>query len=314
MTEMAAPPHAPERGWSRRLLGSFHVTGIFWYRFHRWGVSVLPNWGVFLFVLLFTTFFFFFLRKIRRALADNLEAVLGPAGWIERQRRIYRSMWTFAWCLSERYERHATTRPFDIDLEAMETWAEVAASGRGFVLVTAHVGNYEVGSMLPVDREQRRVHVVREKEMDPEAQEFIRKMIEDASGPNYTTHFQDDTNPFQGMVLRDALLAGEIVCMQGDRPRSAGRNVDATLFGRPFPLAAGPAVLARSAGVPIVPVFVFRRRRLAYTVVFRPPIEPPQTGDRDRDLAQMTQRIATEVEWAIRREPFQWFCFRNVWR
>jgi len=39
----AIPPHAPEAGYSRRLLGRFHVTGVFWYRFHRWGVSILPD-------------------------------------------------------------------------------------------------------------------------------------------------------------------------------------------------------------------------------------------------------------------------------
>ena len=31
------------------------------------------------------------------------------------------------------------------------------------------------------------------------------------------------------------------------------------------------------------------------------------------DLAAAIQEITTEVEWAIREEPFQWFCFRKLW-
>ena len=120
------PPHAPEGGWSRRLLGRFHVTGVFWYRFHRWGVSILPDWGGRLCIALFTAFFFVFLRKIRRAIAANLDVVLGPSGFLERQRRIHATMREFAWCLSERYERHATSRQVRIEAEGLETWRAVA--------------------------------------------------------------------------------------------------------------------------------------------------------------------------------------------
>ena len=39
-----APPHAPEVGWVRRFLGPLYFTGVFWFRFHRFGVRVLPYW------------------------------------------------------------------------------------------------------------------------------------------------------------------------------------------------------------------------------------------------------------------------------
>ena len=91
------PPHAPERGWVARLLGDFHVTGLFWYRFHRWAVASLPAWALAPFVGVFTAFFFVALLNIRRAIASNLVAVLGPCGWLERQWRIFRTMHAFAW-------------------------------------------------------------------------------------------------------------------------------------------------------------------------------------------------------------------------
>lgn len=305
------PPHAPEASWSRRLLGPFYITGVFWFRLHQFGISVLPKPGVAVIVWFFSSFFWVFLQKIRAGVAANLEAVLGPCGWWERQRRIFRTFRIFAWCLSERYERLSTQRAFAIEAEGLETWSELAAGGRAFILVTAHMGNWEVGSMLPAARDRRRIHVVREAEIDPKAQQFVEGLIRKCSGELYTTHFAED--PQLGMDLLDALRRGEVVALQGDRPRAGGKTVEASLFGHPYPLPVGPAALARAAGVPIVPVFVFREGRLRYRCVIRPAIHVAHSTDRGRDVREATARLAAELETAIRREPHQWFCFRRLW-
>jgi KDO2-lipid IV(A) lauroyltransferase len=305
------PPHAPEGGWSRRLLGPFHITGVFWFRLLQFGVTILSTRALSVVIALFTAFFWIALRKIRAAIAANLEAVLGPCGWWERQRRIHRTFRTFGWCLSERYERLSTDRVFTVEAEGAEAWRELAASGRGFIMVTAHLGAWEVGSMLPASREGRRIHVVREAETDPRAQRFIEGLIRSCGGDLYTTHFAED--PRLGVDLLDALRQGEIVALQGDRPRAGGRTVETRLFDRPFALPVGLAALARAAGVPIVPVFVFREGRLRYRCVLRPAIEVAQSTDRQRDLGEALGRFAADLETAIRREPHQWFCFRRIW-
>jgi KDO2-lipid IV(A) lauroyltransferase len=305
------PPHAPEGGWSRRLLGPFHITGVFWFRLLQFGVTILSTRALSVVIALFTAFFWIALRKIRAAIAANLEAVLGPCGWWERQRRIHRTFRTFGWCLSERYERLSTDRVFTVEAEGAEAWRELADSGRGFIMVTAHLGAWEVGSMLPASREGRRIHVVREAETDPRAQRFIEGLIRSCGGDLYTTHFAED--PRLGVDLLDALRQGEIVALQGDRPRAGGRTVETRLFDRPFALPVGLAALARAAGAPIVPVFVFREGRLRYRCVLRPAIEVAQSADRRRDLGEALGRFAADLETAIRREPHQWFCFRRIW-
>jgi len=306
------PPHAPKVGRARRLLKDYHVTGLFWYRFHKWGVSTLPAWTLWPIILTFTTFFFCTIFNIRRAIGSNLEKVLGPCGFLERQRRIYATMWAFAWCLTERYERLTTDRPFELAIEAIEHWNAVASSPQGFVMVTAHLGMYEVSSMLPNPHAPRHVHMVREPEVDPRAQEFIRQSVRAVEGTHYTMHFQSD-DPLKGMIFLDALRRGEIVAMQGDRPRTGSRTVDATLFGRPIALPSGPAALARTAGVPMLPVFAIREGRRRFRVVFGPPIRVPRTDDRNADLTWAVGHIAAEVERAVRGTPHQWFVFRELW-
>jgi len=307
-----APLHAPEPTRAQRWLGKLHVTGVFWYWFHDWGVCTLPSGGVRVIITIFTSLFFLLLFRIRGAIAANLVPVLGPTGFLGRQRRIWRTMWTFAWCLSERYERLGTDRRFHFRVENMDAWQRVARTGEGFVMVSAHVGNYEVGSMLPSSEERRPVHLVREREANPAAQRYVEGLLARLpDADSYTWHFEGD-EPLHGLPLLQALRRGEIVAVHGDRPRTGARTVAATLFGRPFPLPAGPATLARAAEVPILPAFVLREGRRRYRLVFREPFRVARTRDREQDLAEAVQRIAAEVEWAIRAEPHQWFCFRRV--
>jgi KDO2-lipid IV(A) lauroyltransferase len=308
----ATPVHAPEPTWGRRLLGDFHVTGVAWLRVHRALARLLPDPLVGVAIAIATPVCFVALLRVRRAIASNLEPVLGRCGWLERQRRIYRTLREFAWCLTERYERLLTERPFAVEVEAIEHWRAVADSGRGFVMVTAHLGLYEAGSMVPATEEARRVHLVREPEPDPRAQALIRETVAAAEGAHYTMHFQDG-DPRLGLALVEALARGEVVAVQGDRPRTGSRTVTAALFGRPFPLPAGPAALARTAGVPLLPVFAIRTGRRRFRLVFRPPVEAPRTRDRAGDLARAAGAIAREIETAVRRAPHQWFVFRELW-
>ena len=308
-------PHGPEASTvARRLLGRFHVTGIFWYRFHLWGVRTMPSWSIVLILAPFTSFFYLTLRRIRRAIAENLVPVLGETGPLGRERRIFRTMWSHAWCNSERFERLVTERRFEIEPHGLEHWrAATADPSRGLVVATAHVGAWDVSSFLPSLVEGRRVHVVREQEPYATAQRFVEELYGDNVQDHFTLHFSRD-NPALGGALVAALRRGELVGLQGDRAPTGGRTVETRVFGRAFPMPAGPAALARGAEVPLVPVFCFREGRRKYRLVVRPPVEVAKTDDIRADLARTMQAVARELEWAIREKPHQWFCFRRVWK
>jgi lauroyl/myristoyl acyltransferase len=305
-------PHAPLVGWSQRLFGAIHVTGVFWfsgtYRFLAWA----PDWLVRLTVAVFTGGFFLALLRIRVAIAANLEPVLGPCGFIERQRRIFRTMYSFAWCYTERYQYLHAPEKFTIRAEGREHLEAAGDPGVGIVFVTAHVGHWESASHLMPASLDRQVHVVREEELDPRAQAFMQELLSRHGQARYKTHFATD-DPRLGILLVQALRRGDVVALQGDRPRAAGRSLTATLFSRPMALPAGPAALARAASVSLVPVFGFRTGPRSYAVCLREPIRVATEGDRDAAIQEATRRLAREIEWAIAREPHQWFCFRRLW-
>lgn len=308
----AGAPHAPEVGRLARILGAFHVTGVFWYRIHAFGVRIVPEALRGPVIAAFASVFSVLLVRIRRAIAANLDTALGPAGPLARQIRAARTLFRFAWSLTERWERLASKAEFSFEAEGLEHWTSLASREGGFIIGTAHVGNWEVGSELPASRFSRTIHVVREAEMDPRAQALVAERLTRAMGPGYVTHFAA-ADPALGKTLLEAIDKGDIVALQVDRPRAGGRTVETRMFGRPFALPAGPLALARTAGVPILPVFVLREGRRRYRVVLRPPVAVEASADRQADFRRAATRLAEEVERAIRRVPDQWFCFRRLW-
>ncbi len=310
--EVEGPPQAPSSGLLRRVLGRYYVTGSFWYRFHLYGVSVLPERAIAPVLLLFTSFFFVALRRIRRAIDRNLAQVLGPAGWWRRQRRIFRTLRNFAWCLTERYERLGAQRRMAAELDGMETWQRLQESEQGFLVVTAHIGHWEIGSLLPDASRSRTVHVVREPEMDADAQAFLSRLIEESAGERLRVHFAGDSAVL-GSHLLEALRTGGVVALQGDRPRGGGRTVDGRLFGQPYPFPVGPFALARAAGVDMVPLFVYRTGRRRARVEVRPPLRVAADGNRDQAFRRAADHLGREIERAIRLHPHQWYCFRDLW-
>ncbi len=302
---------APRVSWLRRVLGPFYFTGVFWFRFFAWIPRALPEPWLAAAAAVFPSMCLVLLGGVRRALGRNLEPVLGPAGRRERWRRAWRTLRCFSWMLCERYEQFTPNRPFEVRGEGLEHWDAALAAGRGAVLITAHLGSWENASTIPTSHERRTVHIVREEEADPKTQAFVADLLTKHAGPSYVTHFASN-DPSLSARLLTALRDGELVALQGDRPRQNGRVHIAEAFGRQLPLPLGPAMLARAADVPLIPLFGYREGRRRQVVAFRPPIHVAQTDDKRADVAAATAAFARELEAAIRRDPHQWYCFGDA--
>ncbi len=172
----------------------------------------------------------------------------------------------------------------------------------GLVSVTAHVGNWELAGRLLASRSARRTNVVVAPEEVPALERWVRR---DGDG----LRFVPRVHPGIGVELLAALRRGEAVALQGDRAIGTRGDAWIPFFGRPAPFPLGPFLLARAAGVPVVPAFCVLDGEYRYTVRIEPPITV-ERGDEEGAAGVWVSLLARVVQ----EHPTQWFNFFDVWR
>jgi lauroyl/myristoyl acyltransferase len=173
--------------------------------------------------------------------------------------------------------------------------------GRGVILLTAHLGNWELAGRLLVPRLGRTTHVVLSAEQDAALEPYMR-----ADSPSL--RFVTRRHATSTLGLLAALRRGEAVAMQGDRPTGERRDSLVPFFGEPAPFPLGPFVLARAAGAPVVPAFCVMAEDARYHIA----IEPAIWVKPGEEAAALATAVAA-LERAVRRAPTQWFNFFAVW-
>jgi lauroyl/myristoyl acyltransferase len=174
-------------------------------------------------------------------------------------------------------------------------------AGAGFISLTAHVGNWELGGRLLAGRTARPTHVVVSGEEARELEAWVRR---DGDG----VRFVPRSHATSSLALVPALRRGEVVALQGDRALGGRGDTLVTFFGRPAPFPLGPFVLARAAGVLVVPAFCMLGADLRYEITLHEPFTVKPGGEEDA-----LRHWVAILEQQVRRAPTQWFNFYDVW-
>ena len=189
-----------------------------------------------------------------------------------------------------------------------ENLAAARDAGRGTIIVTGHLGHWELGGLaltrhgLPltvVTLEEPSTGLTRWREAS--RRRLGIKTI--AVGPGH---------PFAFVEMIQTLRRNELVAMLVDRPY-AGTGAPVQLFGHATNFSTAPALLAQHTGAAVLPAFVLRQASGRYVSRAEPVIPMPATADPRADLAANTQRLATAFETVIRQHPAQWFNYVPIW-
>ena len=186
-------------------------------------------------------------------------------------------------------------------VDGMHHLEDAARDGRGVILITAHLGNWELAGRLLAGVTVRPTHVVVEAEADPRLERLLR------GGPA-PVNFVVRSRPTAVLPLVTALRRNEIVALQGDRALGSRGDVAVPFFGAEAHFPLGPFLLARAAGAPLVPAFCVLGRDRRYTVTVEPPIRVERDGERSA-----LERWVAVLERTIRAYPEQWFNFFDAW-
>ena len=174
---------------------------------------------------------------------------------------------------------------------------ESFSNGRGVILVTGHIGNWELGALF-FARHGFKINVV----TIPEGRERIDSIRGAYRMRQDIRTIVVDGSPFSSLEIVSALRRGEIVAMLVDRWEGAD-GVPAKLFGAERRFPRGPFVLSRATGAPVIPAFIVREGS-----IYRGVVDPPFIMEEPEDEPG-ARRVSESLERMIRTYPDQWYNF-----
>jgi phosphatidylinositol dimannoside acyltransferase len=291
-------------GWWRQFL----ARGVVWRKLLRVAVLNTPIW-IEPSMIGFWSLFFLLWGPGRRGVMRNLRSIK-PGSWpITNFFRAYRVFWNFAWSIADAGRFRETETMPDWEFAGIEDFDRLQAYEGGGVILTAHMGSYDLGAQVFSATSRRPIVMVRAPEVDPQTHAFEESLHAQSRSDALRIDFNTKASEL-ALELLHAIQHGELVAIQGDRVTPGIATIPATLFGEPARIPAGPFALAMAARVPVFPVFIVRVGRRRYRLVTCPPIHVERRSRlRDDDLRAAAEQWAKLLEAVIARGWYQWFAF-----
>ncbi len=192
----------------------------------------------------------------------------------------------------------------NIKLENFNYIDEALKKGKGAIVVSGHLGSWELGGVVLASVGYEVSAVVLSHRHKLVNNFFIR---------------QREDKGFHAIELKDAprkcleyLRHNKIIILLVDRNFTQSGLVTDFLNKKAL-LPKGAAVFSLKTGAPIIPGFIIRNDDNTFTIHFDRYIEPVLTPDRDAEIDSLTKKAAYFIENYIRRFPTQWLMFKEFW-
>jgi KDO2-lipid IV(A) lauroyltransferase len=202
-------------------------------------------------------------------------------------------------------------KPKDVSLglvveEGREHALRAKASGRGTVFATAHLGNWELYGVV-YGWLVETIGVIARPLDNPE---LDRRLCAFRQRSGNAVIYKQRALV---QVLR-RLKDGGAVAILVDQNVQEQDGIFVDFFGRKAATTTVAAALAVKTGATLLPSHCETLPDGRYRLVYGPPLEWTPSGSRERDIADLTQRLTTVIEGWIREVPEQWLWMHRRWK
>jgi predicted LPLAT superfamily acyltransferase len=272
--------------------------------FGRWPANV---------VLLFVAAWFLaFSGAARRASLQFLQRAIGPVATFAALARTYRHLLAFAHTLVDRVELGVDgPKKFTrVSEQGVGELLDTSVGAKGTILLTAHLGSWELASGLLSSRLKAPFDIVAYDGEEP----HVRAAIERSSEKFKPNILLVGRGELAALDILRALRAGHIVALQGDRTLDE-RTIPVDFLGYPAHFPVGPFVVAALSGAPVVSAFNIRVAPYKYEFfAFKPATYAFERGrNKNEQLTEWVQAYVRNLEEVVRKHPLQWFNFFDFW-
>jgi predicted LPLAT superfamily acyltransferase len=228
--------------------------------------------------------------------------------------KIYKNYYIFGQTILDKVALLAGVKTnFTINHDGSANLDKIAAMGRGGILVSAHIGNWEIAGQL-LNRLNTTFNIL----MYENEHENLKKYMDEVEKKkNIKIIAIKDGEMGHLIELHNAFSNNELVVMHGDRFRDGVQTLEATFLGKTAKFPAGPFIMAAKFGVPLTLAFAVKETSTHYHFFASEPIEVKRTRDpKQTEIAvqELLHKYIEEVEKMVHRYPEQWFNYYAFWK
>jgi predicted LPLAT superfamily acyltransferase len=222
---------------------------------------------------------------------------------------VYRNHFAFGQVILDRFASYAGKK-FQLDIENYDTFKKYANDTKGLMILTAHVGNYEVAGYSLISKGKRFNTLIFSGETDTVLEN--RKRMLSKNNIRLIGVKKDMSHLF---TMSSALSDGEIMSMTADRIFGSPKSIRCRFLGEEAKFPIGPFALAVQREVPILTVFVMKESVKRYRVFIRPiELNEVEQALSNKEKIQISaERYAEQLEETIKQYPIQWFNYFEFW-
>jgi KDO2-lipid IV(A) lauroyltransferase len=247
--------------------------------------------------------------RTRRAVLDNVRHVAPQRSWFWRQYQAARVFITATMNYYDLLRLRSVDRERLTELIDVYGWPHLEAAlhrGKGVIVLSAHLGNFNVVAQYPAALGLKAAVVAERVEPLELFRYFVR--LRSAMGISVFPPGAASALPILRLLRQNGLLL-----VAGDRDVT-GQGRAVRFFDALAHLPAGPVVLAQRTGATLLPAFTLRRSTRKSVVYIEPPLTLTHTGEEQRDLDENMRRVARALERMISVDPGQWSVLQRVWQ
>lgn len=197
--------------------------------------------------------------------------------------------------------------PLTFAHEGVDHIEQLVKDGKGGVLVSAHLGNWEVAGHL-LKRVEAPINIVM---YDGEGEQMKAYMEQFDSKRSFNIiYIREDQSHIYEMSA--ALNRNELICLHADRYRPGNRTMEHEFLGENALFPAGPFILASKLKAPVCFVFAFKETNFHYHFYAYP--GKVYEGRGTTGMERMLDDYVALLENMLKQYPEQWFNYFDFWK
>jgi predicted LPLAT superfamily acyltransferase len=174
---------------------------------------------------------------------------------------------------------------------------DIRDGGKGGILLSAHLGNWETAGNLLKGRITPTINIVM---LDAEV-ESIKKFMDLSTGGSRFKIIPIGDDLSHIISIRNALMQNEFVAIHSDRYLDGAKFIELDFLGKRAKFPLGPFIIASKFNAPVTFVFAAKNGRYSYHLSATRPISEKMTPE------AIARLYVEELERKVRQYPEQWF-------